>query len=126
MTTGQLKVIQDRTTNALSLRPSIGIGTATTTARVRSGLTCDIEDGPWTFVADEMPGEGGAGVGPDSGVYGRAALASCLAIGYVMWAARLEVSLETVEVIVEADYDARGRYAVDGLGGARKPGGRAG
>jgi uncharacterized OsmC-like protein len=76
-------------------------------------LTCDVEDGQWNFVADEMPGDGGAGLGPDPGVYGRAALASCLAVGYVMWAARLDVPLNSVEVVVEADYDARGIYAVD-------------
>ena len=91
MTTGELKEIQERAVKALRLRPAIGIGTATTTARVRGGLTCDVEDGEWTFVADEMPGDGGAGLGPDPGVYGRAALASCLAIGYVMWASRLEL-----------------------------------
>lgn len=113
MTTGQLKEIQDRAVKALGLRPAIGIGTATTTARIRSGLTCDIEDGRWKFVADEMPGDGGAGLGPDPGVYGRAAFASCLAIGYVMWGARLDVPLDSVAVIVEADYDARGMYAVD-------------
>lgn len=115
MTTGKLREIQERAVKALRLRPAIGIGTATTIARVRSSLTCDVEDGQWKFVADEMPGDGGAGLGPDPGVYGRAALASCLAIGYVMWAARLEVPLDSVEVIVEADYDARGMYGVDDL-----------
>jgi uncharacterized OsmC-like protein len=113
MSTANLREIQERAVKALSLRPAIGIGTATTTARIRDGLTCDVEDGHWRFVADEMPGDGGAGLGPDPGVYGRAALASCLAVGYVMWAARLQVPLDSVEVVVEADYDARGMYGVD-------------
>ncbi len=113
MTTERLRDIQERASKALRLRPTIGIGTATTTARVRSGLTCDIEDGGWKLVADEMPGDGGAGLGPDPGVYGRAALASCLAVGYVMWAARLDIPLHGVDVVVEADYDARGMYGVD-------------
>src|SRR3990170_2525264 len=108
-----LRIIQERNIKALKLRPSIGQGTATTTVRVRSGVTCDIQDGPWKLVADEMPGDGGAGLGPDPGVLGRAALGSCLAIGYVMWSAYLGIPLDSVEVDVEADYDASGMFGVD-------------
>ena len=108
-----LKTIQERNVKALKLRPSIGQGTATTAVRVRGGLTCEIEDGRWRLVADEMPGDGGAGEGPDPGVLVRAGLGSCLAMGYVQWAARLEIPLDSVEVVVEADYDARGMFGVD-------------
>jgi len=108
-----IKTIQERNIKALKLRPSVGQGTATTTVRVRSGVTCDIEDGGWKLVADEMPGDGGAGLGPDPGVLVRAGLGSCLAMGYVQWAALLDIPLDSVEVTVEADYDARGMYGVD-------------
>ena len=108
-----LKTIQERNIKALKLRPSIGQGTATTAVRVRSGVTCDIEDGSWKLVADEMPGDGGAGLGPDPGVLVRAGLGSCLAMGYVQWAALLDVPLDSVAVTVEADYDARGMFGVD-------------
>jgi uncharacterized OsmC-like protein len=108
-----LKTIIERSVKALRLRPSVGQGTATTTVKVRSGVTCEIEDGPWKLVADEMPGDGGAGLGPDPGVFGRAALGSCLAMGYVMWAAKLEIPVDSVEVVIEADYDARGMYGAD-------------
>ncbi len=50
-----MREIQEGVAKALRLRPTIGIGTATTTVRVRSSLTCDVEDGQWKFVADEMP-----------------------------------------------------------------------
>lgn len=60
-----------------------------------------------------MPGDGGLGLGPDPGVFARAALGSCLAMGYVMWAAQLGVPLRGVEMVVEADYDARGMLGVD-------------
>jgi len=43
----------------------------------------------------------------------RAGLGSCLAQGYVIWAALLDVPLDSVEVTVEADYDAVGMYGVD-------------
>ena len=51
------------------------------------------------------PKFGGTGNGPNPGVLGRAALASCLAIGYGMWAARLGVLIDALEVEVQADYD---------------------
>lgn len=112
-TAKELKTIQERNAKALKLRPSVGQGTATTRVRLRDGLTCDIEDGSWKLVADESPGDGGAGLGPDPGVFTRAGLGSCLAIGYAMSAALLEVPLDSVEVTVEADYDARGMFGVD-------------
>ncbi len=110
---GNLKNIIDRNIKAIRLRPSIGQGTATTTVRVRNGVTCDIEDGGWKLVADESVGDGGAGLGPDPGVFGRAALGSCLAMGYMIWSSYLEIPIDSVEVVVEADYDARGMFAVD-------------
>lgn len=108
-----IKTILERNIKAIKLRPSVGQGVATTTVRVREGVTCDIEDGQWKLVADESPGEGGAGLGPDPGVFGRAALGTCLAMGYKQWAEYLEVPLESVEVVVEAGYDARGMFGVD-------------
>lgn len=109
----KLKTIIERNIKAIRLKPSIGQGTATTTVRVRDGVTCDIEDGEWKLVADEGSGDGGAGLGPDPGVFGRAALGTCLAMGYVQWAAYLDVPIDSVEVVVEAGYDARGMFGVD-------------
>ncbi len=108
-----LKRAIERNIKALKLRPSIGRGTATTVVRIREGTTCDVEDGPWKLVADEMPGDGGNGLGPDPGVLGRAALGTCIAMGYVMWAAVREIPLDSVEVIVEADYDGNALFGLD-------------
>jgi uncharacterized OsmC-like protein len=108
-----MKTIIERNIKAIRLRPSVGQGTATTIVRVRDGVTCDIEDGQWKLVADEGSGDGGAGLGPDPGVFGRAALGTCLAMGYVMWAAHMDVPIDSVEVVVEAGYDARGIFGVD-------------
>jgi uncharacterized OsmC-like protein len=55
---------------------------------------------------------GGSNAGPNPGVYGRGAVGSCLAIGYSMWAARLGIPIASLEVEVQADYDARGELAV--------------
>lgn len=108
-----LKIAIERNIKALSLRPSIGRGTATTVCRIRDGTTCDIKDGPWKLVADESPSDGGNGLGPDPGVLGRAALGSCIAMGYVMWAAVREIPLDSVEVVVEADYDGNALFGLD-------------
>ena len=109
----EIKTAFERQSEALRLRPGFGTGTAATTARITQGMTCEIEDGEWTLVADMPEKHGGANAGPNPGVLGRAALASCAAIGYVRWAAVLDVPIESLEVDVEADYDVRGEMAVD-------------
>ena len=43
----------------------------------------------------------------------RAALGACLAIGYAMWAARLDITIKSLEVELHSDFDARGELAVD-------------
>jgi hypothetical protein len=75
-----------RNEKALSMNPEAGKGTKTTRARIREGLTCDIEEGDWKMIADMEKTFGGDGQGPPPGVFGRAALSSCLAIGYATWA----------------------------------------
>jgi uncharacterized OsmC-like protein len=102
----------ERNVKAVTLRPSVGQGTAVTRATLRDGLACDIQEGPWTLVAGMTEKYGGANDGPNPGVYGRAALASCLAIGYAMWAARLGVQVDHLEIEVRADYDVRGELGV--------------
>lgn len=114
----RIRTAIDRARTALARMDSVGRGTARTRARVRDGLTCEIEDGRWSLVADMPEKAGGSAQGPDPGVFGRAALASCLAVGYSMWAAHEGVPLTSLEVEVEADYDARPEYGVgDGAPG---------
>ncbi len=85
----KIRTAFERNVQALTRRPSTGQKTSVTRVRVRDGLKCDIEDGPWKLTADMKKGVGGNEEGPEPGVLGRAALGSCLAIGYVMWAAKL-------------------------------------
>jgi uncharacterized OsmC-like protein len=102
----------ERQVKAVTLRPSIGQNTAVTHVRWRDGLSCDIEEGAWQLVASMSPKYGGANDGPNPGVFGRAALGSCLAIGYVLWAARLGITIDSLDVAIHADYDARGELGV--------------
>jgi uncharacterized OsmC-like protein len=103
----------ERNVRAVSLRPSVGQGTARTTARLRSGLECEVTEGRHTLTVAMTSKYGGTDAGPNPGVLGRGALASCLAVGYGMWAARMGVPLTSLEVEVEADYDVRGELGVD-------------
>jgi len=102
----------ERNARALELRPGIGQGTAVTRVRLQGGLRCVIEEGDWRLVADMSPKSGGGDAGPNPGILGRGALGSCLAMGYAMWAAKLDIPIDGIEVEVQADYDTRGHYGV--------------
>ena len=105
----------ERNAKAVSLRPSLGQKTAVTTVRVVEGLRCEASEGRWTVVSDASDKSGGGGAGPDPGLLSRAALGTCLAMGYVTWAAHRGVAFERVEVELQADFDARGQYGLDGI-----------
>lgn len=111
----------ERSRKALLLKPHLGQGTGVTRVTVRNGTTCDVESGQWKLVADVGTPAGGNDAGPGPGVLERAALGSCLAIGYATWAAVLGVPMENIEVVVESDYDYRGQFGIDG----HRPGYRA-
>lgn len=100
-----IRVAFERSARALTLRPSLGQSTGVSRTRIRQGLTCEIEEGSWKLVADMPVQVGGNGAAPTPGVFGRAALGSCLAIGYMLYAAKLGVPISGIEVEVQADYD---------------------
>ena len=109
----EIKTALERNVKAVTLRPSVGQGTAVTSVHLREGLACEVTEGPWTFTAGMTEKYGGTNAGPNPGVLGRGALGACLALGYAMWAARLEVPLASLDVEVHADYDVRGELGAD-------------
>jgi uncharacterized OsmC-like protein len=108
----KIRTASERAAKAIALRPSVGRGTGVSRARVTTGLAVEITEGPWTLRADMPPGAGGEGSAPTPGVYGRAALGSCIAMGYVIDAARQGFRIGAIEVQVEADYDDGALYGV--------------
>ncbi|WP_296705857.1 OsmC family protein [Algoriphagus sp.] len=94
-----------RTQKALRLKPTLGLGIGISKTRIISGLSCESREGEYVFHTDMPSQVGGNGTGPTPGVLGRAALGSCLAMGYMMWASRLDVIIDSLEVQVEAHYD---------------------
>ena len=102
----------NRNTRALELRPSSGRGTVKTRVELVEGLRFEVVEGPFRIVIDSGTKKGTEPAAVNPGVLGRASLISCIAVAYTMWAAKLEVPLEGLEVHLETDYDARGQYGV--------------
>ena len=113
MVSSTIKDALERNARVVEARPSVGQGTAVTKVTLQPGLACEVEDGAWRFAVGMTEKYGGLNNGPNPGVYGRAALGSCLAIGYGMWAARLEIPIRALTVEVRARYDVRGELGVD-------------
>jgi len=101
----KIKLAIERSTRALKLKPGLGLGTGISKTRIRNGLTCEIQEGSWKLLADMPESVGGNLAGPTPGVYGRAALGSCVAICYMMNAAKMDIPVTMLEVEVQADYD---------------------
>lgn len=107
-----IKEAFERNKKAVELRPSMGHSTGRSTISVRDGTTCEIEGSGWNLTADIGTEEGGNNAGPGPGVLERAALGSCLAIGYSQQAAVMEIPVDKIEVEVETDFDARGMFGI--------------
>lgn len=101
----KIKTAVERCKKAFTLKPALGKGMAVSKVRIVNGLTCEISEGNWKFSVDMPEGIGGNNTAPTPGVYGRAALGSCLAIGYMMKAAELNIPVKNLEVEVQADFD---------------------
>jgi uncharacterized OsmC-like protein len=109
-----IKAKFERGEKALTLKPTLGIDTLVSTTKVTKGLACHTQEGDWGIVTD-MPREiGGGETGPTPGMLGRSALGSCLAMGFMLWASKLEVSIENIEVEVQADSDDSGLFGING------------
>ncbi len=109
---GAIRAIVERNIELLALKPARGHLSCATRARLVDGVRCEIVEGPWKFMADLPAKAGGDDSAPTPGVLGRGALASCLTMGIAIWAARLGVPLDALEVEVQADFDARGELGV--------------
>lgn len=108
----EIRTILERNVKAVTLRPAVGRNTARTKVRLKPGLECEVTEGPWSLTVAMGEKSGGTGAGPNPGILGRGALGSCLALGYAMWAIRMGVPIDSLEVDVEADYDSRGELGL--------------
>lgn len=102
----------ERSKRAVRLRPAIARYTSTATCRVVDGFTCEATDGEFKLLTDAPESTGGSGRGPTPGFLLRAALGSCCAMGYIREAANQGVPINSIEVQVQTDADARGEFGL--------------
>jgi putative redox protein len=72
-----------------------------------------VRAGNHTITVDEPAALGGANLGANPVEHALIALASCQAITYRFWAAKLGIELDSVEVAAEGDLDVRGFFGFD-------------
>jgi len=101
-----------RCERALKFFPLLGKKTGGVTVCSRDGLTCEVEAGSWTYNVDMPSQVGGDETAPTPAIYEAGALGSCLTISARMWAAKLEVPIESIKVKVEYDIDTRSMFNI--------------
>ncbi len=111
--TGRIADSIERLETLLAGRPEFGGTTNRSVTTSSDGLRCSIEEGDWTHTTDLGAALGGDGSAPSPGVLGRAALGSCLAMGYRLRAAKHGVELTSIRVTVETDSELRGLLILD-------------
>ena len=84
-------------------RPGFGHSTGRSTSTLTDGLRCVTGDGNHRIRTDLPPALGGEATGPTPSALFRAALGSCLAMGYRLRAARHGLAVNTIRVDVETD-----------------------
>ena len=125
MSDSKVREAIERVSAAISADPSKAKAKSAATARLTEGLKCEVS-GPRSerVLTDMPPAIGGSGSAPNPGWLLRAAMASCTATVIATRAAKLGVTLSTLEVTVESESDQRGLLGLDdsvsaGLGGWR-------
>lgn len=108
----KMNAAYQRMVRTVERRPAKARGTARTSVRVTEGMTCRVVDGEWELTLDLPDRWGGNNAGPNPGVFGRAALGSCLAMAYRRWAVEHDLPIRSLEIEIEADYDARGELGL--------------
>lgn len=111
--TRDLKDLYRRKAEALRKRPALARASGHASVRLNAPVTCRVEHEDRVQDVDLPPDEGGTASGPHPGQLMRASLGACLAMGYGLWAARLDVPVEAVSVDVTCDYDSRGQMGLD-------------
>lgn len=109
-----LAALAQATAEALTANPS----TAGVRPRVRTALVggtatqVTVRAGVHEWTVDEPPALGGQDTGANPVEHLLAALGSCQVITYQVWAAKLDIALEEVEVDLRGELDIRGFFGL--------------
>ncbi len=111
----QIRTSLERAKKSYELRPGAARGTMKSRVWLEEGLRCNSEHGEWSFAIDEPTSVGGENSAPSPGVYALGAIGACLSMTIKNYAILGDLAIEAIEVVVEADYDDRGTYELDGV-----------
>lgn len=113
MTNSQpLKHVLNRAAALVEKRPDIGQRDYANSASVKNGLHCSIVEKDWKLSADVPQSMGGGNLAPSPSTLFRASVSSCVALGVKMWAARMDVAIDKIDVKFTTHVDARGQFGV--------------
>ena len=106
MTTNEvIKTAQSKVREAYAKRPDSALSTSHASAEIGHDLKCVFEQGTETTVMDLPEVMGGTNKGPSPGFHARAAVSGCVAIGIKMEAANQGISIDSIHVGIEMDFD---------------------
>ena len=93
---------------AITSDPAAAGFTARAEGQLREGVRCEATVRTHDLVVDEPLALGGTDAGPNPVELVLTALGTCQAITYRIWAALLDIRLDTVRFVTEGDLDLRG------------------
>jgi uncharacterized OsmC-like protein len=110
----EIRAAQARAADIFRKKPDAAFSTKRASGHLNEGLVCTVRQGDYEVVADMPKVLGGLGSAPSPGFFVRAGLASCVAIGIKITAAREGIAVEAIDVDVDMDFD---DSALLGMGG---------
>ena len=106
MTTNEeIRTAQSKVREAYAMSPDTALSTSHASAQISEGLKCVFKQGTETAVMDLPEVMGGTNKGPTPGFHARAAVSGCVAIGIKMEAANQGISIDSIHVGIEMDFD---------------------
>ena len=106
MTTNKdIRVAQSKVRESYAMSPDTALSTSHASAEIGHGLKCVFMQGTETAVMDLPEIMGGTNKGPTPGFHARAAITGCVAIGIKMEAANQGISIDSIHVGIEMDFD---------------------
>ena len=106
MTTSEdIRTAQSKVREAYAMSPDTALSTSHASAEIGHGLKCVFTQGTETAVMDLPEVMGGTNKGPTPGFHARAAVSGCVAIGIKMEAANQGISIDSIHVGIEMDFD---------------------
>jgi uncharacterized OsmC-like protein len=112
-TISPLAAVLDATELAVHTNPDAAAALFTAAGSSTGPVTTTIALGRHTVQSDEPASLGGQDGFPNPVEYALAGLLSCQAVTYRVWAAKLGIEVEDIDIAIEGDLDVRGFFGLD-------------